>query len=66
MSTSVRLLYLPLLAFRLPTPTHDVLMSLAELRKLAWAGIPVDFRPLAWQLLLVRFTSPATIHIPRE
>ena len=43
---------------------YVVLMSLAELRKLAWAGIPVDFRPLAWQLLLVRFTSPAIFHIP--
>ena len=24
-----------------------------ELRKLAWAGIPGDLRPMAWQLLLV-------------
>jgi hypothetical protein len=28
-------------------------MSIAELRKLAWAGIPNDLRPIAWQLLLV-------------
>lgn len=25
----------------------------AQLRKLAWAGIPGDLRPMAWQLLLV-------------
>ena len=29
-------------------------VNIAELRKLAWAGIPNDFRPVAWQLLLVR------------
>jgi hypothetical protein len=34
---------------------YVILPSKAELRKLAWAGIPADFRPLAWQLLLVRF-----------
>ena len=27
-----------------------------ELRKLAWAGIPGDLRPMAWQLLLVSTT----------
>lgn len=27
--------------------------SAVILRKLAWAGIPPDFRPMAWQLLLV-------------
>jgi hypothetical protein len=27
----------------------------AELRKLAWSGIPDDLRPLAWPLLLVRY-----------
>lgn len=26
----------------------------AELRKLAWAGIPNELRPMSWQLLLVR------------
>ncbi|KAG6850958.1 hypothetical protein H0H93_005827 [Arthromyces matolae] len=27
-------------------------VNIAELRKLAWAGIPADLRPMAWQLLL--------------
>lgn len=27
-------------------------INVAELRKLAWAGIPADLRPMAWQLLL--------------
>lgn len=27
-------------------------VNIAELRKLAWAGIPEDLRPVAWQLLL--------------
>ncbi|KAJ7593902.1 rab-GTPase-TBC domain-containing protein [Mycena floridula] len=27
-------------------------VNIAELRKLAWAGIPNDLRPIAWQLLL--------------
>ncbi|KJA27885.1 hypothetical protein HYPSUDRAFT_883531 [Hypholoma sublateritium FD-334 SS-4] len=27
-------------------------VNIAELRKLAWAGIPGDLRPMAWQLLL--------------
>ncbi|KAF7321772.1 hypothetical protein MKEN_00698900 [Mycena kentingensis (nom. inval.)] len=27
-------------------------VNIAELRKLAWAGIPSDLRPMAWQLLL--------------
>jgi hypothetical protein len=29
------------------------LPAVAELRKLAWAGIPADFRSMSWQLLLV-------------
>lgn len=28
-------------------------VDLAELRKLSWAGIPGDLRPIVWQLLLV-------------
>ena len=28
----------------------------AELRKLAWSGVPNELRPLAWQLLLVCLT----------
>ncbi|RXW21289.1 hypothetical protein EST38_g4575 [Candolleomyces aberdarensis] len=28
-------------------------VNINELRKLAWAGIPKDLRPMAWQLLLV-------------
>ncbi|TRM69482.1 rab-GTPase-TBC domain-containing protein [Schizophyllum amplum] len=27
-------------------------VNIAELRKIAWAGIPSDLRPMAWQLLL--------------
>ncbi|KAL1742485.1 rab-GTPase-TBC domain-containing protein [Schizophyllum fasciatum] len=27
-------------------------VNIAELRKIAWAGIPADLRPMAWQLLL--------------
>lgn len=30
-----------------------ITFSLGELRKLGWAGIPGDLRPMAWQLLLV-------------
>lgn len=33
---------------RIPSDLRQV-----ELRKLAWAGIPEDLRPVAWQLLLV-------------
>jgi hypothetical protein len=29
---------------------------LAELRKLSWAGVPADLRPVAWQLLLVGYS----------
>ncbi|KAL9711574.1 GTPase-activating protein [Leucoagaricus gongylophorus] len=36
-------------------------VSISELRKLAWAGIPVDFRPLAWQLLLGYLPLPASL-----
>lgn len=28
-----------------------------ELRKMAWAGIPEELRPIAWQMLLVRIRS---------
>lgn len=35
----------------------------AELRKLAWAGIPNDLRPIAWQLLLVSHTSSSVMNI---
>lgn len=33
------------------------LVTTAELRKLAWAGIPNELRPMAWQLLLVSFSA---------
>lgn len=36
-------------------------VNIAELRKLAWAGIPADFRPLAWQLLLGYLPLPASL-----
>jgi len=29
------------------------LLRVGELRKIAWAGIPHDLRPVAWQILLV-------------
>lgn len=32
-------------------------VDLAELRKLSWAGIPGDLRPIVWQLLLVSTVS---------
>lgn len=38
----------------LPDMMINILRTLVELRKLAWAGIPADLRPIAWQLLLVR------------
>lgn len=28
-------------------------INIAELRKLAWSGIPDELRPISWQLLLV-------------
>lgn len=28
-------------------------VNIADLRKLAWSGIPEELRPLSWQLLLV-------------
>jgi hypothetical protein len=39
--------------------SHDVfiyvdrVLTVAELRKLAWSGVPDDLRPIVWQLLLV-------------
>ena len=29
------------------------LLTIAELRRLAWSGVPNEVRPIAWQLLLV-------------
>lgn len=37
----------------------DIRTHIVELRKLAWAGIPNDLRPVAWQLLLVRLYPPS-------
>ncbi|KAF9263391.1 RabGAP/TBC [Marasmius fiardii PR-910] len=34
-------------------------VSIAELRKLAWAGIPTELRPMAWQLLLGYLPLPS-------
>ncbi|CAK5265664.1 unnamed protein product [Mycena citricolor] len=36
-------------------------VSIAELRKLSWAGIPADFRPMAWQLLLGYLPLPTPL-----
>lgn len=30
--------------------------TIAALRELSWSGIPADFRPMAWQILLVCVT----------
>ncbi|KAI5475633.1 GTPase activating protein [Pseudohyphozyma bogoriensis] len=35
-------------------------VDLPELRKLSWAGIPSDLRPMAWQLLLGYLPAPST------
>lgn len=32
----------------------------AELRSLAWSGVPSDLRPIAWQLLLGYLPAPST------
>jgi hypothetical protein len=40
-------------------------ISIVELRKLAWSGIPDELRPISWQLLLVRHLYiPHTINLP--
>ncbi|KAK2464206.1 hypothetical protein APHAL10511_003663 [Amanita phalloides] len=36
-------------------------VNIVELRKLAWAGIPPDFRPMAWQLLLGYLPLPTPL-----
>lgn len=36
-------------------------VNIAELRKLAWAGIPPDLRPMAWQLLLGYLPLPTPL-----
>ncbi|KAF5380609.1 hypothetical protein D9615_004631 [Tricholomella constricta] len=36
-------------------------VNIAELRKLAWAGIPADLRPMAWQLLLGYLPLPTPL-----
>ncbi|KAK0485735.1 rab-GTPase-TBC domain-containing protein [Armillaria novae-zelandiae] len=36
-------------------------VNIAELRKLAWAGIPDDLRPIAWQLLLGYLPLPTPL-----
>ncbi|KAG6831833.1 hypothetical protein H0H87_003752 [Tephrocybe sp. NHM501043] len=36
-------------------------VNIAELRKLAWAGIPGDLRPMAWQLLLGYLPLPTPL-----
>ncbi|KAK7005774.1 rab-GTPase-TBC domain-containing protein, partial [Favolaschia claudopus] len=36
-------------------------VNIAELRKLAWAGIPSDLRPMAWQLLLGYLPLPTPL-----
>lgn len=39
---------------------NEYIVITADLRKLAWAGIPFEVRPIAWQLLLV---SPPKLSI---
>ncbi|KAJ7141474.1 RabGAP TBC [Mycena epipterygia] len=36
-------------------------VNIGELRKLAWAGIPADLRPMAWQLLLGYLPLPTPL-----
>lgn len=36
-------------------------VNIAELRKLAWAGIPADFRSMSWQLLLGYLPLPTPL-----
>ncbi|KAM6502076.1 Rab-GTPase-TBC domain containing protein [Amanita muscaria] len=36
-------------------------INIVELRKLAWAGIPPDFRPVSWQLLLGYLPFPTSL-----
>ncbi|KAJ7217767.1 rab-GTPase-TBC domain-containing protein [Mycena pura] len=38
-------------------------VNIAELRKLAWAGIPSDIRPMAWQLLLGYLPLPKPLRV---
>ena len=48
------------------TDTCDVRANtyiVAELRKIAWSGIPNDVRPVAWQLLLVRVLKMPCDHV---
>lgn len=41
-------------------------INIAELRKLAWSGIPEELRPISWQLLLVwRLYHLSPISYPR-
>jgi hypothetical protein len=37
---------------------RELILS-AELRRLAWSGVPDEVRPIVWQLLLVRVACPA-------
>ncbi|KAK4701910.1 TBC1 domain family member 2, partial [Phenoliferia sp. Uapishka_3] len=39
-------------------------VDLTELRKLAWAGIPAELRPMSWQLLLGYLPAPASRRLP--
>ncbi|KNZ80878.1 GTPase-activating protein gyp1 [Termitomyces sp. J132] len=39
-------------------------VNIVELRKLAWAGIPADLRPMAWQLLLGYLPLPTPLRSP--
>ncbi|KAF8497654.1 rab-GTPase-TBC domain-containing protein [Gautieria morchelliformis] len=38
-------------------------VNIAELRKLAWSGVPDDLRPIAWQLLLGYLPLPTPLRI---
>ncbi|KAG6885911.1 hypothetical protein C0993_007929 [Termitomyces sp. T159_Od127] len=42
-------------------PNFFLPLLIAELRKLAWAGIPADLRPMAWQLLLGYLPLPTPL-----
>ena len=51
-------------SFSMQGPSTDSFLKQADLRKLAWSGIPDDLRPLAWPLLLVRYNFYVTARVP--
>lgn len=44
----------------------DYKLIIAELRRLAWSGVPSEVRPIAWQLLLVSSCSVQLLKLTTE